>query len=88
MFVFLVVLLAQVVPPLDDAPPLVQLEDIASLQTRWQELHSACRSLPDGSIEAENACHGRDVTHVELGRRGWCLRQSGIQIEWDMCPRR
>ena len=84
----LVVLLAQMVPPLDEAPPLVQLEDIASLQTRWQELHSACRGLPEGSVEAENACFGREVARLELGRRGWCLRQSGIRIEWDMCPRR
>jgi hypothetical protein len=85
----LAVLLAQAVaPPLDDEGPLVPLGDIAGLQRRWEELHSACRKLPVDSVEGQNACHARDVARVELGRRGWCLRQSGIRIEWDMCPRR
>ena len=88
MFVLLVVLLAQVVPPSDDAPPDVSSGDIAGLHTLWGQLHSACRRLPYGSVEGENACYGRDVIRVQLGRLGWCLRQSGIRIEWDMCPPR
>jgi hypothetical protein len=88
MFVLAVVLLAQaVVPPLDEAP-VVPSSDIAGLQKRWEELTSACRKLPDDSVEGQNACHGRDVIRVELGRRGWCLRQSGTRFEWDMCQRR
>jgi hypothetical protein len=87
MFVLLAVLLAQAVPPSDEAP-LVPLGNIAGLQQRWEELHAACQKLPDDSVEGRNACHARDVTRVELGRRGWCLRQSGVRIEWEMCPRR
>ena len=69
MYVLIVVLLAQMVPPSDEVP-VVPFGDTAGLQTWWLELHSACRSLPDGSVEAENACYGRDVTRVELAKCG------------------
>jgi len=88
MFVILAVLLAQAVPQSDEAPPLVPLGNIAGLQQRWEELHAACRKLPDDSVEGRKACHARDVTRVELGRRGWCVSQLGLEIKWDMCPRR
>jgi hypothetical protein len=84
----LAVLLAQAVVPPSDEAPLVPSGDIAGLQKRWEELNSACRKLPDDSVEGQNACHGRDVIRVELAQRGWCVRQSGVRIEWDMCPRR
>ena len=83
----LIVLLAQAVPPSDE-PPLVPSGDIAGLQNWWQQLDTACRRLPHDSVEGQNACYGRDVIRVQLGRQGWCLRQSGIRFEWDMCPRR
>lgn len=86
MFVLLVVLLAQALMPPSDEAPVVG--DIAGLQRRWEERNSACRGLPDGSVESRAACYGRDAVGLELGRLGWCLRQSGIRVEWDMCPRR
>ena len=87
MIFVLAVLLAQAVVPPSEAP-VVPSGDIAGSQKRWEELHSACRKLPDDSVEGQNACHGRDVIRVELGRRGWCLRQLGLEMKWEMCPRR
>ena len=87
-FVILAVLLAQAVVPPSDEAPLVPLGNIAGLQQRWEELHAACRKLPDDSVEGRKACHARDVTRVELGRRGRCLTQSGVWFEWNSCPRR
>lgn len=87
-FVILAVLLAQAVVPPSDEAPLVPLGNIAGLQQRWEELHAACRKLPDDSVEGRKACHARDVTRVELGRRGWCVSQLGLEIKWDMRPRR
>jgi hypothetical protein len=48
------VLLAQMGPPSDEAP-LVPLGNIAGLQQRWEELHAACRKLPDDSVEGRKA---------------------------------
>jgi hypothetical protein len=89
MFSLLVVLLAQMVPPIDDAPPDVSSGDIAGLMEQWSLMNSACRkseAVPEGEVSI--ICFGRDLVRMELGRRGWCLRQSGQAIEWDMCPRR
>ena len=84
----LVILLAQGAPPSDDAPAHVPFADIAGLQQRWEELNSACRRLRNDSVEGQNACHGRDVIQIQLGQRGRCLRQIGVRIEWESCPRR
>jgi hypothetical protein len=74
----LVVLLAQVVSP-------SATDDIHKL---WEELNSTCRTLPYDSPEGQAVCHRRDVVGVELSRMGWCVRQSGLRMEWELCPRR
>jgi hypothetical protein len=88
MVFVLAVLLAQVVAPPSDEAPVVPSPDIAGSHRRWEALNSACRRLPDGSVEGRTACYGRDAVGLELGRLGWCLRQLGLEIQWEMCPRR
>jgi len=84
----LIVLLAQAVPSSDDPPPITPWGDIAGLQQQWEEMNSDCRKLPLDSDEGRAVCHRRDSISLLLARLGYCLRQSGIRIEWDMCPRR
>jgi hypothetical protein len=84
----LVVLLAQVVPPSDDRPPITPWGDIAGLQQQWEEMNSACRKLLLDSDEGQAVCQRRDSISSLLARLGYCVRQSGIQIYWDTCPRR
>jgi len=85
----LVMLLAQAASPSDEEPiTFVPPANITGLHRLWEELTSACRKLPYGSPESEFACHRRDVVGVELSRLGWCSKQSGLQLEWERCPRR
>jgi hypothetical protein len=78
--------LAQRLPPSDDPPPVTPLGDIAGLHQTWQDLNLACRRLPEGSVEGEATCLQRDVLTWQLGQLGWCLRQRGLVIEFEMCP--
>jgi hypothetical protein len=83
----LVVLLAQVVSPSDDRPPTTSLGNIAELHKIWENLNSACRTLPVDSPEGEGACSRREVLGSQLGRLGWCVRYVGLEIKWETCPR-
>jgi hypothetical protein len=84
--VLLVVLLAQMAPP-SDRLPSTEWGDIAGLHRAWEDLNSACRKLPLDSPEGETTCSQRDVLGSQLGRLGWCVRNEGLQIKWEMCPR-
>jgi hypothetical protein len=83
----LVVLLAQVVPPSDDPPPITAWGDIAGFHKIWEDLNSACRKLRYDSPEGEATCLQRDVLGWQLGWLGWCVRNVGLEIKWEMCPR-
>lgn len=85
--VLLVVLLAQVMHPLDDRPPTSSLGNIAELHQVWEKSNSACRTLPRDSPEGEGACSRREILGSELGRMGWCVRYIGLETKWEMCPR-
>ena len=98
----LVVLLAHVVPPAD-APPIIpsgniadttledtagtQLGDIAGLHKTWEDLNLACRNARHDSPEGDAICLRRDLIRWQMGQLGWCLRNEGLQIKWEMCPR-
>lgn len=85
----LAVLLAQLVSPSDDESiAFVPTGNIPGMHRLWEELTSACRRLPYGSSEGQFACHRRDVVGIELSRMGWCVKESGLRFEWEMCPRR
>jgi hypothetical protein len=83
----LVVLLAQVVGPSDDAQPITPLGDSTRLHQYWEELNSACRKQPPDSEEGLAICNQRNVLGWQLGQLGWCLVPQGLQIKWEMCPR-
>ena len=70
----LVVLLAQVAPPLDDRPPISPCGDIAGLHKTWENLNLACRKAPQDSSDGEAICLRRDVLGWQLGQLGWCVR--------------
>ena len=83
----LVVLLAQVVAPSDDRPPITPWGDIAVFHKAWEDLNSACRKLSYDSPEGEATCLQRDILGWQLRQRGWCVRNVGLEIKWEMCPR-
>ena len=83
----LVVLLAQMAPPSDDPPSHTLSGNIAELHMLWEDLYSTCRKLPLDSPEGETACSGRDILGSQLAWQGWCVRYTGHEIKWDMCPR-
>ena len=80
----LIVLLAQVIPPSHQWP--VTVWDVARLHQLWEEQNSACRKLPE-SDEGQAACYRRDAIGLQLRRLGWCVRHTGLEIKWEMCPR-
>ena len=84
--VLLVVLLAHVMLPGDDPPPITPYGNIAGLHKTWEDLHSACRKLPHDTPEREGACLRRDVLGWELGQLGWCVRSLGLETKLEMCP--
>jgi hypothetical protein len=86
--VLLVVLLAQAVSPSDESPPITPWGNIAGLHMIWEDLNSACRKLAYDSPEAETTCAQRDILTWQLGQLGWCVSYSGLQIKWEMCPRK
>ena len=86
--VLLVVLLAQVMPPSDDRPTITPWGDIAGWHKIWEDLNSACRKLPPDSPEGHAACSERDILDSQLGWLGWCVSYKGLELVWEMCPRR
>jgi len=85
----LVMLLAQVVPSSDEEPvTAVPSGNVLGIHKLWEELNSACRKLPYDSPDGWFVCHRRDVVSVELSRLGWCFTYMGLEIKWEMCPRR
>lgn len=76
----LVVLLAQVMPPSHRSP--MTAWDIGRLHQLWEEQNSECRKLAD-SDEGQAACYRRDAIGLQLGRLGWCVRQMGLEINWE-----
>ena len=85
--VLLVVLLAQVVAPSEDRPPVTPWGDITGYQRAWEDLNSACRKLPFDSPDAEPTCAQRDILTWQLRQLGWCIGYTGLQIVWETCPR-
>ena len=85
--VLLVVLLAQVVPHSPDSTSITTFGNIAGLHKAWENANLACRNLPHDSPEGEGACSRREVLGSELGRLGWCVRYTGLELKWEMCPR-
>jgi hypothetical protein len=57
----LVVLLAQVMPPSDDRPPITPWGDIAGLHKTWEDLNLACRKASQDSSDGEAICFRRHV---------------------------
>jgi hypothetical protein len=86
--VLLVMLLAQVTSPSDDRPTITPWGDIAGWQKIWEDLNSACRKLPPDSPEGHAACSERDILDSQLGWLGWCASYQGLELKWEMCPRR
>ena len=82
----LVLVLAQVMPPSDDPPPITPWGNIAGLHKLWEELNSACRKLPYDSPEGEATCLQRDILRWQLGQLGWCVRTVGLETKLEMCP--
>jgi hypothetical protein len=85
--VLLVVLLAQMMPPSDGSSLGSSLGNIAELHQAWENLNSACRALPQDSPEGETTCLQRNILGWQLGQLGWCRKNEGLQIKWEMCPR-
>jgi len=89
--VLLVVLLAQMqmVPHSPDSPSITSgFGNIAEIHMTWEKLNSRCRTLPPDSPEGEAACSLRNVLGLQLEELGWCVRYMGLEIKWDMCPRK
>jgi hypothetical protein len=83
----LIVLLAQMVPPSEDRPPITPWGDITGFHKAWEDLNLACRKLPLDSPQAEATCAQRDILTWQLGQLGWCVSYMGLEIKWEMCPR-
>ena len=62
----LVVLLAQLVAPSDEARPITPWGDIAGFHKAWEDLNSACRKLSYDSPEGEATYLQRDILGWQL----------------------
>ena len=85
----LVVLLAQVVAPSDESRPITPWGDIAGFPPSLGGFEfGLSKALVYDSPEGEATCLQRDILGWQLRQLGWCVRNSGLEIKWEMCPRK